>query len=198
MANLKDVRTVPELESLTGEEKVLVNVDGSVAQARVDLIKPKTGKELMYEWNFSADDDVYYIEENVSEDISWLANPAEDSHFEIVASSYAFGWDDDMEEEIVLPEKILTCYINYLRADVSLGDGFGIYNGPYMCISAYCERTEYETNCRYYSGVDIYVYHGIHYNSSDDAYTGVDIGGNIFIEAYGGPFKSIKIYKVTK
>ena len=40
MANLKDISTVPELNALEGTEKVLLNVDGSAKQARVDLIKP--------------------------------------------------------------------------------------------------------------------------------------------------------------
>lgn len=48
MANLKDISTVPELTALEGTEKVLLNVDGSAKQARVDLIKPAE------EWDLDA------------------------------------------------------------------------------------------------------------------------------------------------
>ena len=40
MANLKDIREVPLVDSLTGDEKVLLNVDGKARQVRVDQIKP--------------------------------------------------------------------------------------------------------------------------------------------------------------
>ena len=70
MANLRDITQVPELEALDGSEKVLLNVDGAAKQARVDLLKPK--KELVYEWNFSIDDEVGEVFENVNEDLSWL------------------------------------------------------------------------------------------------------------------------------
>lgn len=58
MANLKDISTVPELEALVGTEKVLLNVDGSARQARVDLIKPKE------EWDLDITIDVTWNTEN--------------------------------------------------------------------------------------------------------------------------------------
>ena len=197
MANLKDVRTVPELESLTGEEKVLVNVDGSVAQARVDLIKPKTGKELMYEWSFDADDNVHFITENVTEDISWLTYPTEDSHFEMVVSSYATEWDDDIEDEIIIPEKSIITYTNYLTAEVTLGDGFDASNGPSMTMSAYTMIKDVEKGYDYELDMWIEAISGIHLGDYGEAIP-VGAGGNIFIESFYGPIKSVKIYKVTK
>jgi hypothetical protein len=46
MANLKDIREVPLVDSLTGDEKVLLNVDGKARQVRVDQIKPKEEYDL--------------------------------------------------------------------------------------------------------------------------------------------------------
>lgn len=59
MANLKNITEVPEVEELSGAEKVLLNVDGSAKQARVDLIKPKEewDIDITLTTNYSADED---------------------------------------------------------------------------------------------------------------------------------------------
>lgn len=72
MANLKNITDVPEVESLSGSEKVLLNVDGGARQARIDLIKP------VEEWDIDA---VFIMrlnkesgDMNLEEDIKYIAD----------------------------------------------------------------------------------------------------------------------------
>lgn len=67
MANLKDISTVPELKSLEGTEKVLLNVDGSARQVQVDLIKPKEEWDIEadFKWCFNKENSEWTIESDV-------------------------------------------------------------------------------------------------------------------------------------
>ena len=197
MANLKDIREVPELESLSGTEKVLVNVDGEAKQAPVSLIKPKVTKELMYEWNFSAEDLVLIIEENVTEDISWLANPSENEEYEIVISSYGRYWDEE-NNAIAIPEIVI---ISSSVDSVETGFCEGIPDTPNIttCISVY-SGDFYDSVHDIEQGVScsLYIYPGYHYNDENN-WIAVNKGGLIWIESWEDiPLKSVQIYKITR
>lgn len=73
MADLKKITEVPEVEALKGTEKVLLNVDGSARQAKVELIKPKEEWDLDIvinkTWNTENDyinEPVFTVNENYS------------------------------------------------------------------------------------------------------------------------------------
>lgn len=77
-----------------------INVQADWAETRSSspaFIKNKPSKELVYEWNFSADDEVYEIYENVDEDLSWLTKRQDNIGFEIVIENcgYDYRWSEE-------------------------------------------------------------------------------------------------------
>lgn len=193
MTNLKDIREVPELESLSGTEKVLVNANGEAKQASVSLIKQPT-KELMYEWNFSVEDDVWSIDENINDDIFWLTNPSE---YEIEVSVYGGYYNG--KGTVINPEVVVTSsgvssvYMGFCEGipdDIpNISTIIEIYSSSF---SDSVLGASYHINCY------LTIYPGYHYNSDEDNFIAVNKGGNIYIESDNSPFKSIKIYKITR
>lgn len=192
MANLKDISTVPELKSLEGTEKVLLNVDGSARQVQVDLIKPKTTRELVYEWNFSAEDDVIDLVENISEDISWLTTLTEDVDWEIFIECYGYNYDEENDEYSVNEDITFSAVLS--KYNPSVGCFKNVYNVD-SGLMAFSEPMGVNIDGNH-QGVCV----GISASSGADLEgTPVDNGGTIgiFVEN-DNPFKSVKIYKITK
>lgn len=166
------------------------------------FIKNKPHRELVYEWNFEADEDpencVWELSENVNEDISWLATLSEDSGFEIEISQYGYGdnWNEDMGEylERVYPEVYSTSTANeksyYLRFQNDII--MSCYIGG-RSIEDYLNNWK---NGYYENWSTVYAYNKVHYDSD---YTPSIVNNGGCIEVYtddGGPLKSVKIYKV--
>lgn len=199
MANLKDISTVPELKSLEGTEKVLLNVDGSARQVQVDLIKPKTTRELVYEVDFTVEDEVYEIYQNVNEDMTWLAAPTEDSHYEIIVSAYGGYWDGEAGEPVVDASKTMTFTFNHSSCQAVNAEGFGVNSGNFARDEKYYECQDPTSGFNYFACICWSAQTGVHYDEAEDEFTSVDIGGLFYaFSDENGPIKSIKIYKITK
>lgn len=191
MANLKDISTVPELKSLEGTEKVLLNVDGSARQVSAKLMKNAT-RELVYEWNFSAEDDVIELVENISEDISWLTTLTEDVDWEIFIECYGYNYDEENDECSVNEDITFSTVLS--KYNPSVGCFKNVYNMD-SGLMAFSEPMGVNIDGNH-QGVCV----GIHAGSGVDFEgTPVDNGGaiEIFVEN-DNPFKSVKIYKITK
>ena len=95
----KKLSAVETVASVSDTASVLIEEDGVIKRAPKDEVGGGAKKELVYEWNFSADDEVYEIYENVDEDLSWLTKRQDGIGFEIVAENYAFQYDWNEESQ---------------------------------------------------------------------------------------------------
>lgn len=168
------------------------------------FVRNKPRRELMYEWNFEADENpdncVWEMYENVDDDISWLTSPQDDCNWEIELSQYGRYeiWNEEYEqwEPQIHPEVYTTLIINkncgYLRFQNEshiFGEIFVSYPQDYL--------NDWELG--YSDNVCmINAYNKVHYDYNFIP-SMVSEGGhfNWFHEG-GGPLKSIKIYKITK
>lgn len=229
MANLKNIVNLPVVESAEGLN-LIVNDNGAAKQiaasavgARADwnetdvsnpaFIKNKPSKELVYEWNFSTDDEVYEMYENVNEDLSWMTRKQDDVGFEIVAELYAFNFD--FNEEYQQHNFI---YLEDTFATVSSADSpyydrcinIPSYDFSYVYKEAlqgavygqerFIEYPIDDVTTRNFvllPSVYFNIYNGTHMSMDDWIPTNVENGGFIVIESSENPFKSVKIYKVT-
>ena len=219
MANLKDIKDVPVIESLTGEEKVLLNVNGSAKQVSVkdlkdtskspviksladealvlvnvdgelkqvpaNLIKNPT-RELFREWNFSVNDEVHELEENISEDISWLTTKTDNIYWEIVAETYGYNVVQDEIDDSATSTIVIDC-----------NDTYNCYAtgvcGADSVLRNLTEGTRIEAD----EGIFVMSILGINVASGIDIdMNAVDNGGSIFVLSPELPLKSLKIYKI--
>lgn len=233
MAEFKKLSAVEKVDSVDQTATVLIEKDGVIKRAPKNeinvqadwtetdpsssaFIKNKPSKELVYEWNFSADDEVYEIYENVDEDLSWLTKRQDNIGFEIVAENYAFQYDyhrDNGSYNYIFFEDIFstvssadspyyTRYTNvpfwgnqsHVIKELIRGEMYGpdmSYDHPIDDMS--------ERKFRLYPFVLFDVENGTHYDFDNDfAPTNVENGGHIIIETDESPFKSVKIYKITR
>ena len=234
MANLKNITELPLAESSEGLN--LIVSDGGAAKqiaasavgAQADWIetdenspafiknKPEVAKkELMYEWNFSAADEVYKIIENVEDDLTWLTVKNENIDYEIVTEFYGKAYDSDSGNRTIMNNTFsvldsthgnyeITNYagISYIHEDdyivtiphVLVGElyGYDRFNG--------CRIPTKDDSTKELELLD-YVYFeissNIHYNDNEYILQ-VDCGGNFYFETSSyTPLKSVRIYKIT-
>ena len=220
MANLKNITELPVVESAEGL-KLIVNDDGRAKQIAASavgmqadwnvtdesspaFINNKPHRELMYEWNFEADENpdncVWQFMENVDEDVSWLTTVSEDTGWEIEVSQYGYSirWDDDTEMDMwmVNPDVYTTTFAN------NKGYYTRIQNDTAMSAWTLGARPEDYMNdwsTEYLPQVAIMSVYDKVFHDDNWNMTEVDNGGLIvaFVDD-GGPLKSIKIYKVYR
>jgi hypothetical protein len=210
MANLKNIIDLPVVESTEGLN-LIVNDNGSAKQipanavgAQADwaetdesnpaFIKNKPTKELMYEWNFSADDEVHEILENVDEDLTWLVTQSVEVDSEVVVSTYGmYGGEIDGEWTTVIDDSAASsCTLGFKE--------FHAKNEQYFHMMGHADMEPYidiESGREYQmSSSKMEVFNKMHYNP-EDGFIDVNIGGVIGVFTNdGGPIKSVKIYKV--
>ena len=151
------------------------------------FIKNKPVRELVKEWNFSPDDLVYYIEEDLDEDFSWMTVKSDTVGFEIVFEFYGIDKDEEVAPAVVdgsmyilLPDTILSAGFSDVYSSFVLNPPWDIHS--MVCGSTYAYFFETDNgvdncaNAYYYIMPDFAEI----YNNSDN------------------PFKSVKIYKVIK
>lgn len=196
--NFKSIVDVEVVAEPSKSAKVLIEENGVIKKAPTTAVGSK--KELVYEWNFSADDEVTEIIENVDDDLTWLVERTDNIGWEMEFITYAtYGvHDEDSDDWNTVIDSTLTTssYINdtlYRIAYNSNGHmGCSFYNdGP--------EDFYNDWNTEYYSD-DLYVdvYNKVHFDN-DWKLSETDIGGCIHIcQDYNNPFKSVKIYKITR
>lgn len=201
---LKDIKDVPLLPSLDGSEQMLLNVDGRAKQAQIMSIKSLFAekRELVYDWNPGIDEngepitDIYEIDMNVEDDISWITEPTTEVGYEIEIELYCCIYDPDLDDVVPIPEVIMksdmrtfrpTYITNYPLERTSAihgwfeGDGF-VLNGPTNCVS-----------------VRVGAANHVNYDSDEGEPVFMENGGNIYLFVDNdNPFKSIRIYRVTK
>ena len=217
MANLKNITELPVAESAEGLN-LIVNDGGAAKQiaasevgAQADwtetdennpaYIKNKPHRELMYEWNFEADPNpdngVWELYENVDEDLCWLTDPTEDTDWEIEVSQYSYReyWDEDAEcyYYIVGDFGYTTC-VNINKNYIGFHNDTSIQLNTWArCIESFPVGVNCWDNCCY-----LYAYNNKQLNFENGGFDSTQQGGAFIIEAEGGPFKSIKIYKVYR
>ena len=199
MANLKNITEVPEVESLSGSEKVLLNVNGGAKQVNVGLIKPKVTKELVYGWNFSLDDEVSEILENIdNDDLLWITHPEANEDFEIVITTYA-SYKESGEDRVHLSDKLLTSFVKphhfYLGGQT---ENITASSQPFVEGEADMFAYDPETDRDYGHFASISVLSGCHVDFDSGLDISVETGGILFMIANNCYFKSVKIYKITK
>lgn len=233
MAEFKKLSAVEMVESVDQTATVLIEKDGVIKRAPKNeinvqadwtetdesspaFIKNKPSKELVYEWNFSTDDEVYEIYENVNEDLSWLTKRQDGVGFEIVAENYAYQYDWNQDNgdfnHTYLEDVFATVnsvdapwYARYTNAPIYTNQQYvckeiliGEAYGPEVLDGYPIDETT-ERCFRLYPGVSFYVANGMHYDFDNDwSPTNIINGGCIMIEAGGSPIKSVKIYKITR
>lgn len=234
MANLKNITELPIAESADGVN-LIVNDHGVAKQipsgavgaqpdwAETDnkspaFIKNKPSKELIYEWNFSAEDEVYEVYENVDADLSWLTRYQDGVSFEIITENYAYQYDYNDENgehnRTYLQDITSICSsteIPYFSRYVNLpyhNDGEQelicketlrgeIYG--YEVSNNYMIDDNTERCFKLYPGLFFNIDNGVHYDFDNGGTpANVENGGSIVLETYDCPLKSVKIYKITR
>lgn len=212
----KKLSAVEAVASVSDTASVLIEEDGVIKRAPKDEVGGGAKKELVYEWNFNVDDEIYEIYENVNEDLSWLTKRQDNIGFEIVAENYAFqhDWNEDNGDfNYVYFEDIFATvssadipyyarytnvphpdYQSYVCKEILRGElnGFEIaYDYPINDMTNRCFRL--------FPGIYFNVESGTHYDFDNDwAPTNIEKGGCIMIEANNSRIKSVKIYKITR
>lgn len=210
MANLKNITELPVAESAEGLN-LIVNDNGSAKQIAASavgaqanwtetdesnpaFIKNKPTKELMYEWNFNADDEVFEMIENVDDDLIWLVAQSEDVDSEVVVSTYGmYGYEVDGEQTTAIDDSVASSSILGFKT-------FHAKNEQYLLMDGFADMGSYidtELGREYLeSSSNITVFNKVHFNP-EDGFIDVNIGGVVGVFTYdGGPLKSVKIYKV--
>lgn len=187
----KKLGAVEMVEAVSDAASVLIEEDGVIKRA------PKKefaliGKELVYEWNFSADDEVCDVIETVNDDLSWIVEKHDDIGWEIAITAYAEYYQDD--NYYTNPNLTTTMF----TTDTSYYTSY--QSNQEMCAVAYGYAPEdlyNDLNIDYiYPECDIFIYNQVHFDNSWVP-TRVDVGGTLKIESYT-PLKSIKIYKIIR
>lgn len=204
MANLKNITELPVAQS-TEDLMLIANENGNAKQIPVrnimhqaDLkeedenspafVKGQPKKELMYEWNFNPEDEVAEIVENVDDDLSWITIKSDNVDFEIVAENYCVDGGTVLPNSTFLTNKFnnTSYFANLPTGEKKLLATSSRSEGWYL--------DDYENNA-----INIvYITNGTHYDNNHNG-TIVDVGG--FVCIYNNcfcPFKSVKIYKITK
>lgn len=224
MAEFKKLSAVDMVESVDQTATVLIEKDGVIKRAPKNEInvqadwaetdssspvfiknKPVTGKELIYEWNFTPDNTTSEIIENVDIDLSPLFEDKE-TKFEVIVEQYCLEsfYDDESgdwsEPEIV--EDSISAWSNasWSYMENVLFPPMPEYIADFISILSegyeyYSEAGAYEIFCD--SWADIMIINGFNFNFEDGSFSNVTNGGiiSVFSEF---PFKSIKIYKIIK
>lgn len=184
--DLKDISNSPIANSLTGGEMILVNVDGELKQIPANLIKNST-RQLFREWNFNARDYVSFIEENITEDISWITILNENVDFEIAIETYG-------DEEGIIEELSGVSIIN------KYSPTNGYYSDPASDVFIFAAET-FPALAESLRVIHPYGYVEIISGKNLDGYK-VETGGCIrltsSINDYPQYLKSVKIYKITR
>ena len=163
-------------------------------------IKNKPIRELIKEWNFGPDDWVFWIEEEIDEDLSWMTTKSDTVGFEIVFEAYGVDsyYDDvaptsiapttyaSVPDRVVVPDTVLCCSLS------DVGSKF-VTNSPWDSSNYVENSSEF-----YFYNTDNYCYNTMWVYCFASTWHGEN---GSYIEIYNeswNPFKSIKIYKIIK
>lgn len=195
----KKLSAVEMVDTVDQDTTVLIEKDGVIKRAPKNEIGNRVKKELVYEWNFSADDDVYDILEHVDDDISWLVEKNDAIGWEIEFVTYATYevFDPDADDWFTFIEDALTTTVYANDTNYYIG-----YNSNgHMSCQAYSEGPQdfYNGQAKdYYSTYPCAEVYNKVYIDEEGVVSETDIGGTIVIfQDEKGPFKSVKIYKIT-
>lgn len=209
----KKLSAVEAVESVSDAAHVLIEENGAIKRAPKDEVGG-VKKELVYEWNFSADDEVYEVYENVNEDLSWMTKKQDDVGFEISVEFYGgdYRWtQEEGNHDYAFYENIYaivnsTEVPDYSRSVNVPHQGytwFTIKESLRGYISGYETFVEvYETGKNLYIFPECYfeVQNSVHYTDTGDTPMPSEVENGGFIVVYSdtdSPLKSVKIYKVT-
>ena len=196
---LSDVEVVAEPSE---SANVLIEENGVIKKVHKDEVGGGSKKELIYEWNFSADDEVFEIIENVNEDISWLAYKTENADFEIEYITYQtycdvednIGMYPDGEQKNI----INSTNIPYESSFYSVGDfDFQHFKAEVYGITPWLPDTILQDGDFRPNHWSCYFVNHYHCDPTNYELTKVDLGGTISFEEEYNPIKTIRIYKIT-
>lgn len=197
----KKLSAVEAVESVSDAAHVLIEENGIIKRAPKDEVGGGVKKELVYEWNFSANDEVYEIAENVDEDLSWMLDKNINIGFEVEAAFYG------NEEQEITNDDGSTSMEGVINTDIEAI--LTITDSQYNIIRLKSDRDYLLFGLNECGGwmpshvtlnnpcFELYIIDKKHIDE-DWIYTEVSKGGAF--EMYAGgywPFKSIKVYKIT-
>ena len=233
MAEFKKLSAVEMVQNVDQTTTVLIEKDGVIKRAPKNkigaqadwtetnesssaFIKNKPHKELIYEWNFSTDDEVYEIYENIDEDMSWLTKYQDDIGFEIIVENYGYQYDYNNTNNDHNYVYLNNCFAAVSSADCPYfsrcvnipvdydGQQFTHKETLLGWIKGHEIQNEYQIDdttkrCfRLYPSCRFNIENGVHYDFNTFLPTSVQNGGAIVFESNDNPFKSVKIYKVIR
>lgn len=202
MAIFRNINDLP-MTIVNDGLKLIVNDNGMARQVMVTDIVPKPVKkalELMHEWNFSAEDEVWMMVENINSDLSWMTPELIDDNWIFVVECYTRQRVSTEPEEWQLTDNYITSH--KIRSGNPFVSVF-IDSSTGEFVDMGCRAAGY---CGYLWGddtvfgeiyTDMYVSNKMHviYNGDEQTFMPVEVGGVVAIEA-GHPIKSVKIYKI--
>lgn len=199
MADFKKLSDVEVVAVPSETANVLIEEDGIIKKVHKDEVGGGVKKELIYEWNFSADDEVTEIIENVDDDLTWLLEKSDTVGWEmefVTYARYTVHEDGGNNYDVIddtLTTATYTTNANYYTQYCSNGymGSYASSDGPEDFRNGW--SIEYYPTCVYAN-----VYNKVHIDDSWET-SETDVGGCINIyQDFSGPFKSVKIYKVLR
>lgn len=175
----------------------------SLTAQEIDERLSRPTKELMYEWNFSFEDEVNEVFENVDDDLTWLTTKSDSIGWEIVFEGYGTKIDFFSGEDTLLPIDGLTWnttvrdstdFVAYFSSENDVRKNTLLSGTTGMNFLTF----DYFDNG--FTSTSIHVYNGCHgTDSNSDEFVAVEQGGciSLFCDT-DCPLKSIKIYKITR
>lgn len=194
-----EFRKLSEVEKLgkaTDDTNILVEKDGVIKRVAKNEVGKTEVKELMYEWNFSVEDEVYEILENVDDDLSWVND--ENSDIAIVVTAYGIS-GQDQDTEMFIFDKNMEVSVSSFKTSMGYGYTKNINlmgNLVDTCCISICYNGD--DFSEYPNFIDLYCNICLGVNNNNDELVKVDKGAFIVIHNDSpSPLKSIRIYKVT-
>ena len=195
----KKLSAVEAVASVSDTASVLIEENGVIKRAPKDEVGGGTKKELVYEWNFSADDEIHEVMQNVDDDVSWMIDKNNNIGFEVEATFYG------NEEQPSMPEVGPIYTINTdIEGTLTISDSqYGLIrlksSKDYLLFGYNeCNGWMPSHNSESVSYFELYVFDKKHIDE-DWIFIEVSKGGSF--EMYAAdywPFKSIKVYKITR
>lgn len=184
---------VPVIEKLTDNDFVMAVQDGEIVRISKNEVGSAEKRELLFDFNFSAEDETGEIMENISKQLSdLLMSPS--TELEVELEVYGFGRDSETGENFVASDRIgfIKGKLNSAFAQnapilgISMRSGEIIFDNPFPLL---------DIGGDLWIGAMIQIFSGMTISESGEPMPG---DGGAFTVMTEIPIKSFKLYRIIK
>ena len=184
---------VPVIEKLTDNDFVMAVQDGEIVRISKNEVGSAEKRELLFDFNFSAEDTAGEIMENISKQLGdLLMSPS--TELEVELEVYGFGYDSETGENFVASDRI-----GFIKG--KLNSAF-VQNTPMLGFSMRMGSIFFEESFplvdiggELFIAAMIQIINGITISESGEPMPG---DGSVFAVMAESPIKSFKMYRIIK